>query len=134
MRVVKLTLEDFPTMATLEDYFDDISSPSMNGRVDIDGDCMEDSQIFPGEIVVFLHGGTLVKIARSSSSVITPNNGLPQHFTVDIESIHSPRRMMRISEFQETLFKVAGLATNLASKNWNHLQDSDVLISIIDRL
>ena len=121
-------------MATLEDYFDDISSPSLNGRVDIKGDCMGDSQIFSGEIVVFLHGGRLVKIARSSSSVISPNNGLPGHFTVDIESIHAPRRMLRISEFQEILFKVAGLATNLASKNWNHMQDSDVLVSIIDRL
>jgi hypothetical protein len=92
------------------------------------------SQIFAGEIVVFLHGGRLVKIARASSSVISPDNGLPPHFTIDIESIHAPRRMLRISEFQEILFKVAGLATNLASKNWNHLQDSDVLISIIDRL
>jgi hypothetical protein len=134
MRVVKLTLEDFPTMAILEDYFENISSPSMNGRVDIDGDCMGDSRIVSGEIVVFLHGGTLVKIARSSSSIINPSNDLPRHFTIDIESIHSPKRMMRISEFQEILFKVAGLATNLASKNWNHLQDSDVLVSIIDRL
>jgi hypothetical protein len=134
MRVVKLTLEDFPTMAILDDYFEELSSPTGNGRVDVNGDCMGDSQIFAGEIVVFLHGGRLVKIARASSSVISPDNGLPPHFTIDIESIHAPRRMLRISEFQEILFKVAGLATNLASKNWNHLQDSDVLISIIDRL
>jgi len=132
--VVKLTLEDFPTMAILDDYFEELSSPTRNGRVDINGDCMGDSQIFPGEIVVFLHGGMLVKMAKASSSVIASNNDLPSHFTIDVESIRIPKRMLRISEFQEILFKVAGLATNLASKNWNHLQDSDVLISIIDRL
>ncbi|MCS5532937.1 MAG: hypothetical protein NZ736_01605 [Candidatus Poseidoniaceae archaeon] len=121
-------------MAILDDYFEELSSPTKNGRVDINGDCMEDSQIFPGEIVVFLHGGRLVKMARASSSVIASDNDLPRHFTIDAESIRIPRRMLRISEFQEILFKVAGLATNLASKNWNHLQDSDVLISIIDRL
>ena len=121
-------------MAILDDYFEELSSPTRNGRVDINGDCMGDSQIFPGEIVVFLHGGMLVKMAKASSSVIASNNDLPSHFTIDVESIRIPKRMLRISEFQEILFKVAGLATNLASKNWNHLQDSDVLISIIDRL
>lgn len=121
-------------MALLEDYFEQITSPSHQGRVIIDNALMEDSRLFCGETIIFLHGGRMVKLARSASEVIASDNNIPRHFNIDTESIRTPRRMVRISEFQETLFKVAGIATNLASKNWNHLQDTDALIMIFDRL
>ena len=114
-------------MAILDDYFEELSSPTRNGRVDINGDCMEDSQISPGEIVVFLHGGRLVKMARASSSVIASNNDLPRHFTIDAESIRIPRRMLRISEFQEILFKEVKERDNMFTFTLNCASDENLM-------
>ena len=133
MRIVKLGLEEFPTMASIDRFFDTLLQSSPQGKISIDNSAMQDNKMNPEDLVAFLYGGRLVKIASAASSVIQNDEG-ERHFFLNIESLRRPRRMMRISELQEMFFKAAGIAVNLANSKWNHIQESNALTALFNRL
>lgn len=88
---------------------------------------MDDHSVIEGDSMIFLHGGRMVRKGKATSGV--DDKGI-----LWIGELVQPRKMMRLSEFQDLLFRAAGVAVNLATDKWNHILEDDAIKALWNRI
>jgi hypothetical protein len=121
MRVIKLGLDSLPTMDAVDSFFESISDGFQTGGM------MDDHSVIEGDTMIFLHGGRMVRKGRAASGV--DDKGI-----LWIGELVQPRKMMRLSEFQDLLFRAAGVAVNLATDKWYHILEDDAIKALWNRI
>ena len=149
MRVIKLSKDEFKNMNSLNTYFDStLNSREPIGRFNLTKGKIASKgkkALFRGEMLLFTWNATLVKIARSASSLISSDSvsgftergdiqEYPSYFLIDMESVRNPIRPYSLSDLNRLIFENSGVEVNTIGQAWNWINDSEELEDWFDSL
>jgi len=149
MRVIKLSKDEFKNMNSLNTYFDStLKSREPIGRFNLTKGKIASKgkkALFRGEMLLFTWNATLIKIARSASSLISSDSvsgftergdiqEYPNYFLIDMESVRNPIRPYSLSDLNRLIFENSGVEVNTIGQAWNWINDSEELEDWFDSL
>jgi hypothetical protein len=141
MRVIKLSIDEFPNINSLNTYFDSkLKEKDPVGRFNLTkGKIASEGKraIFNGEMLLFTWNTNLVRIARAASSLISDSiselteTGNPQQypnfFLIDMDSVRKPIEPLSQSDLNRIIQEKTGKKINTIGQAWNWVNDSDEL-------
>ena len=142
MRVIKLSIDEFPNINSLNTYFDStLKERDSIGRFNLTKRKIATKgkkALFNGEMLLFTWNTNLVRIARAASSLISSDSisgftetgnlqEYPHFFLIDMDSVRKPIRSLSQSDLNRIIFEKTGEEINTIGHAWNWVNDSDEL-------
>ena len=142
MRVIKLSKDEFTNINSLNHYFDStLKNRNPVGRFNLTKGKIASKgkkALFRGEMILFTWNASLVRIARSASSLILSDtisdfNGkgniqeYPNYFLIDMDSVRRPIRSYSLSDLNNLIFENSGFEINTIGQAWNWVNPTDEL-------
>ena len=142
MRVIKLSIDEFPNINSLNTYFDStLKERDSVGRFNLTKGKIASKgkkALFNGEMLLFTWKTNLVRISRAASSLISSDSisefietgnlqEYPHFFLIDMDSVRKPIRSLSQSDLNRIIFEKTGEEINTIGQAWNWVNDSDEL-------
>lgn len=138
MRVIKLSIKEFPTFDHLEDYFDrELPSRNPPGKFIFTARRIAADTLLPGEKILFSYKCFVRFVAYAASGRIKNNdqeqNRYPYFFVIDLQSVR--RVKFALQNLEDWLrHEKSDIKCIVRTQGWPKISDTEIPESVIESM